>query len=57
MDPLKLKVLLAELCRALENEHRENLFRPGCRADCREHDQPYSTVFSLPVGVRGWFPQ
>jgi hypothetical protein len=37
MDPVKLGVLVAELCRALNNEREENLFRVGCREDCREH--------------------
>ena len=37
MDSVKLLVLVAELCRALDNEHEENIFRVGCREDCREH--------------------
>jgi hypothetical protein len=37
MDSVKLLVLVAELCRALDDEHEENLFRVGCREDCREH--------------------
>ena len=45
MDSVKLLVLVAELCRALDNEHEENLFRVGCREDCREHQgSPASTL-------------
>jgi hypothetical protein len=36
-DSVKLLVLVAELCRALNNEHEENIFRVGCREDCREY--------------------
>jgi hypothetical protein len=36
-DSVKLLVPLAELCRAIDNEHEENLFRVGCREDCKEH--------------------
>jgi hypothetical protein len=28
---------MAELCRAIDNEREENLFRMGCREDCKEH--------------------
>jgi hypothetical protein len=38
-DSVKLLVLVAELCRALDNEREENLFRMGCREDCKEHQE------------------
>jgi len=44
MDSVKLLVLVAEFCRALDNEHEENLFRVGCRDDCREHQKSPSRV-------------
>jgi hypothetical protein len=28
---------MAQLCRAIDNEREENLFRMGCREDCKEH--------------------
>jgi hypothetical protein len=37
MDSVKLLVLMAELCRAIDNEHKENIFRVDCLEDCREH--------------------
>jgi hypothetical protein len=45
MDSAKLTALIAELCRALDNEHEENLFRVGCREDCREHQGSPAPVF------------
>jgi hypothetical protein len=44
-DSVKLLVLLAELCRAIDNEREENLFRVGCREDCREHQASAAPVF------------
>jgi hypothetical protein len=38
MDPVRLTVLVAELCQALDSERQENNhLRTGCREDCREH--------------------
>jgi hypothetical protein len=45
MDSVKLLVLVAELCHALDNEREENLFRVGCREDCREHQASPVPVF------------
>jgi hypothetical protein len=44
VDSVKLQVLMAELCRAIDNEREENLFRVGCREDCREHQASPSPV-------------
>jgi hypothetical protein len=44
MDSMKLSVLIAQLCRALDDEREENLFRVGCREDCREHQKSPSRV-------------
>jgi hypothetical protein len=44
MDSVKLLVLVAELCRALDNEREENLFRVGCLEDCKEHQSPAHVV-------------
>src|SRR5579862_8337524 len=46
MDSMKLLVLVAELCRAIDDEHKENIFRVGCREDCREHLGSPAPVFS-----------
>ena len=45
MDSVKLLVLVAELRRALDNEREENIFRVGCREDCREHQASPTQVF------------
>jgi hypothetical protein len=44
-DSVKLLVLLAELCRAIDNEREENIFRVDCREDCREHQRSPTPVF------------
>jgi hypothetical protein len=46
MDSVKLMYLVAQLCRALDNEREENLFRVGCREDCREHQGSPAPVLS-----------
>jgi hypothetical protein len=53
MDSVKLLVLVAELCRALDDEHEENLFRVGCREDCREHQGSPASVLGPQVAQFG----
>jgi hypothetical protein len=43
---VKLLVLVAELCRALDNEREDNLFRVECLEDCGEHQRLPAPVFS-----------
>ena len=43
---MKLLVLVADPGRALDNEREENLFRVGCREDCREHQASPAPVLS-----------
>jgi hypothetical protein len=53
MDTTKLLVLLAELCRALDNEREENIFRVGCLEDCREHQGQPMPVLSPQLAQYG----
>ena len=45
MVSANLSVLVAQLCLALDGEREENLFRVGCREDCREHEGSHPVVF------------
>ena len=43
-DSVNLLVMVAELCRAIDSEHKENIFRVGCREDCREYQESPAPV-------------
>jgi hypothetical protein len=58
MDSMKLSDLIAQLCRALDNEREENISRVGCQEDCREHQPSPTPVFGpqlVQYGRRGAF--
>jgi hypothetical protein len=58
MDSGKLMYLTAELCRAIDSQHEENLqSRRGCAEDCREYEPAMRSrevppLQSLPMKAR-----